>query len=163
MNRAVRTLAVLLIALATLPLLAESRSLVDDVIRMYKSGVPEDAIIQFMQKTDGRFEVTADDLIALADAKVPRTIIKAVLDESDVRNGRDHVRDTRTVVVERPVYRSYYDPWYYDPFWYGPRFSFDIGLGFYQPFYGGFYGYRGWGGHGWGGGHRGGIVHRGRH
>ena len=111
-------------------------------------------IIQFVQKTDGRFDVTADDLIAMADAKMPRTIIKAVLDESDVRSGREGVRDTRaastTVVVERPYYNSWYDPWYYDPFWYGPRLSF--GFGFGRSFYGG---YRNFGGFHGGGGHRG--------
>src|SRR5258708_30220318 len=122
MRHPVRAVAVLLVALLAIPLFAASRSLVDDVIRMYKSGVPEESIVQFVQKADGRFDVTADDLIAMADAKVPRTVIKAVLDESDARNGREAVRDTRapsstTVVVERPYY-GYYDPWYYNPYWY---------------------------------------------
>src|SRR5260221_4109558 len=123
MKRLLRAVAVLLVALVAIPLFAASRNLVDDVIRMYRSGVPEEAIVQFVQKTDGRFDVTADDLIAMADAKMPRTIIKAVLDESDIRSGREGVRDTRaastTVVVELPYYNSWYDPWYYDPFWYG--------------------------------------------
>src|SRR5258708_14046341 len=78
----------------------------------------------------------------MADAKMPRTIIKAVLDESDIRSGREGVRDSRaastTVVVERPYYNSWYDPWYYDPFWYGPRFSYGIAIGFGRSFYGGF-------------------------
>src|SRR5258706_4147062 len=83
--KSLRAVAVLLVALVAVPLFAESATLVDDVIRMYKSGVPEDAIIHFVQRSDARFDVNADDLIALSDAKVPRTIIKAVLDEADVR------------------------------------------------------------------------------
>src|SRR6266852_2382895 len=157
MKRFLRAVAVLLVALVAIPLFAASRNLVDDVIRMYRSGVPEEAIVQFVQKSDGRFDVTADDLIAMADAKMPRTIIKAVLDESDIRSGRQGVRDSRaastTVVVERPYYNSWYDPWYYDPFWYGPRFSYGIGFGFGRSFYGGYRHYGG-GFHG-GGGHRG--------
>src|SRR5258707_1270422 len=107
MRPSIRAVAVLLVALVAVPLFAISRNpvdsisrtpvdsvrrnLVDDVIRMYKSGVPEEAIIQFVQKADNRFDVSADDLIAMADAKIPRTIIKAVLDVSDVRNGRSDV------------------------------------------------------------------------
>ena len=55
----------LLVALIAVPLFAASANPVDDVIRMYKSGVPEDAIIQFIQKADKRFDVTADDLRTL--------------------------------------------------------------------------------------------------
>jgi hypothetical protein len=158
MRHTVRAVAVLLVALLAIPLFAASRSLVDDVIRMYKSGVPEESIVQFVQKADGRFDVTADDLIAMADAKVPRTVIKAVLDESDARNGRETVRDTRapastTVVVERP-YSGYYDPWYYNSYWYPGYYS--LGLGFV-----GFYGGGHFGGHGgFRGGHGGGRGHR---
>ena len=162
--KTVRTLAVTLVALIAVPLFAASANLVDDVIRMYKSGVPEEAIIQFVQKADGRFDVSADDLIAMADAKVPRTIIKAVLDESDARNGREVVRDTRapsstTVVVERPYNGyGYYDPYYYSPYWYPGYYTLGLGfVGFYgggfRGGHGGFHG--GHGGHG-GGGHGGG-------
>ena len=161
MKPILRAIAVLLVAVVAVPLFAVTRNLTDDVIRMYKSGVPEESIIQFVQKTDGRFDVSADDLIAMADAKLPRTIIKAVLDESDVRNGREGVRDSResstTVVVERPYYGyGYYDPYYYDPFWYGSRVSFGLGLAF-APFYGGF----GHGGFGHGGHFHGGGGHHG--
>ncbi len=140
--KTVRTLAVTLVALIAVPLFAASANLVDDVIRMYKSGVPEESIIQFVQKANGRFDVTADDLIALSDAKVPRTIIKAVLDEADVRNGRENVHDSRpaprTTVVVSPGYYGYgyygygpywYDPWFYDPFFYGGRFSVGVNFG----------------------------------
>jgi hypothetical protein len=159
----IRAVAVLLVALAAVPLFAVSRNPVDDVIRMYKSGVPEEAIIQFVQKADNRFDVSADDLIAMADAKIPRTIIKVVLDVSDVRNGRSDVHDSRgpepspatmalegSDVYDYPWYYGY--PEYYDPYWYG-----GFGLGFVAggPFFGGFHGGGGFrGGHG-GGGHGG--------
>ena len=165
--RTIRTLAVTLVALIAVPLFAASANLVDDVIRMYKSGVPEDAIIQFVQKADARFDVTADDLIALSDAKVPRPIIKAVLDEADVRNGRENVHDSRpasrtTIVVSPGYYGGYYgyapywyDPWFYDPFYYGGRFSVGVNFGHFGG--GGFRGGHG-GGHG-GGSHGGGHGH----
>jgi uncharacterized membrane protein YgcG len=148
-----------LVALLAVPMFAAGRNLVDDVIRMYKSGVPEESIVTFVQKADGRFDVSADDLIAMADAKVPRTVIKAVLDESDARNGREAVRDSRspsstTVVVERPYGYGYYDPYYYSPYWY-PGFSLGLGfVGFYGGghfgggFHGGHGGFHGGGGHG---------------
>jgi hypothetical protein len=165
--RTIRTLAVTLVALIAVPLFAASANLVDDVIRMYKSGVPEDAIIQFVQKANTRFDVNADDLIALSDAKVPRTVIKAVLDEADVRNGRENVRDTRTAdgsrttVVVSPGYGYgyygyapyWYDPWFYDPFYYGGRFSVGVNFGHFGG--GGFRGGHSGGGHS-GGGHSGG-------
>lgn len=183
----IRAAAVLLVALVAVPLFAlsgnpvdtsrnpvaaVSRNLVDDVIRMYKSGVPEEAIIQFVQKADNRFDVSADDLIAMADAKVPRTIIKVVLDVSDVRNGRSDVHDSRgpapspspaTMALEEPDVYDY--PWYggypywgypyYDPYWYG---GFGLGFVVGGPFFGGFHGGHGGGFHGGhgGGGHGGG-------
>jgi hypothetical protein len=160
MRRIVHALSVLLLVLAASPLFATARTsdrnIVDDVIRMQRANVDEDAIIQFIQKSDARFDVSADDLIALSDAKVSRSVMKVLLDESDNRNGRVAQRDTRTRVVVAPS--AYWDPWYYDPFWYSPRVS--IGFGFGGFGFGGYRGgfYRG-GGH-FGGGHGGG---HGRH
>ena len=85
-------------------------------------------------KAPGR--VSADDIIDMTDAKVPRTVIKAVLDEADVRGeGRPVERRSTVYVAPAPYYGyygpAYYDPWFYDPYWYGyPRFSVGIGLGF---------------------------------
>lgn len=149
MKPIIRAVAVLLVALVAIPLFAASRNLVDEVIRMYKSGVPEEAVIQYVQKSDARFDVTADDLIALADAKVPRTVIKAVLDESDARSGRPAVNDTRAsssgsstqVVVAAPgYYDPYYYPYYYSPYWYGPSFGLGVVIGGFHGFHGGFHG-----------------------
>jgi len=119
--------------LIAVPLAAADRnSVVDEVIRLWKANVAEETIIQYVQKADARFAVSADDVIDMADAKVPRTVIKAVLDEADTRGDRS--REER-----RPVYApryygtygpSYYDPWYYDPWYAGPRFSIGVGFGF---------------------------------
>jgi hypothetical protein len=128
----------LLIAAVAVPLSAAERnsnSVVDEVIRMWKANVAEETIIQYVEKADARFTVSADDVIDMADAKVPRTVIKAVLDEADAR-GDTSRREERTRTVYVPRYYgygygpSYYDPWYYDPWYAGPRFSIGVGFGF---------------------------------
>jgi hypothetical protein len=169
--RRIHLLTLLLAALVTVPLFAVERSsrtnVIDDVIRMQKSGVAEDEIIAFIHKGNARFDVSADDLIALHDAGISRNVIKAVLDEADARGERrdrdDYgYRDRRETVVYSPRFVSvggwpyYYDPYYYyggyyyDPFWYGPRFSIGFNFGFGR-YYGGRYGYHG----GYHGGYRG--------
>jgi hypothetical protein len=111
-------------------------NVVDEVIRMWKSNVAEDDIIAYVHKADSRFVVTADDVIAMSDAKVPRTVIKAVLDEADYRGDRSRPVERRSTVyvAPAPYYGywgpSYYDPFWYDPWFYGPRFSVGIGFGF---------------------------------
>lgn len=165
-------LAALLIAFAAVPLFAARRStnIVDDVVRMQKSGIAEDEIIAFVHKGESRMDVTADDMIALHDAGVSRAVIKAILDESDARGERrdSYRRDgdgyaSRDYAYVAPrvysygyygvpyFYDPFYSPYYYDPFWYGPRVSVGFNFGFGR-YYGG--GYRG-------GGHRGGGSHRG--
>lgn len=132
-------------------------SVIDDVIRMSKAGVDDDAIIKFVRESKNLYVVDADVIIALTDAKVSKPVLEAVMDEGYERgNGRARREDgrrTRTVYT-RPSYA--YDPWfypysYYDPFWYGPRISFGFGFGSRGGYRGGYYG----GGHR-GGGHRGG-------
>lgn len=144
-----KRLAAVFLLLLAVPLFAEERdrtprrTLVDDVIRMSTSGVDEQAIVDFVRKSDSRDEVTADDLIALTDAKVSKNVIRAVIEQADERDGTRSrgSRETRERVVYRPYYASSYwgwDPWYYDPFWYGPRLS--VGFGWGSPYYGrGFY------------------------
>lgn len=131
----VKRLAILIIAIATPLAAAERNNVVDEVIRMWKANVPEETIIQYVEKADARFTVSADDVIDMADAKVPRTVIKAVLDEADAR-GDTSRREERPRTVYVPRYYSgwygpsYYDPWYYDPWYAGPRFSLGVGFGF---------------------------------
>lgn len=133
--------------------MVQSRNVVDDVIKMVKSGTPDDAIIDFVQKA-GRYDVTADDVIAMSDANVPRNVIRAVVQNADTSrpSSRDAVRDRTTVVVAPSVYPygyGYYpyNPYYYDPFWYGPTLSLGFGFGFGHYYHGG--GHFGHGGH-WG-------------
>jgi hypothetical protein len=120
-------------------------NVVDEVMRMWKANVAEDDIIAYVHKADTRFTVTADDVIAMSDAKVPRTVIKAVLDEADYRGDRSRPVERRSTVYVSPYpyYGGYYGPAYYDPFYdpffYGPRFSFGVGVGFGH-FRGGFRG-----------------------
>jgi len=144
----IRAVAVLVLMLAAMPLFAidgqqKAATVVDDVIRMTRAGVDEESILSFVEKSDGKFDVSADDLIAMTDAKVSRKVIKAVLDEADEHDGT--VRERRQVVTTPRYYPTYYygsryyDPFYYDPFWYGPRFS--IGFGFGGYYRGGGYGH----------------------
>ena len=115
---------------------AKATNVVDEVIRMWKANVPEEEIVTYVRKADTRFSVSADDIIDMTDAKVPRTVIKAVLDEADARGDSRYTDRRSTVyVAPAPYYGyygpAYYDPWFYDPFWYGyPRFSVGFGLGF---------------------------------
>jgi hypothetical protein len=132
-----------------MPLFAETRdrtpvpTLIDDVVRMSQAGVNDEAIIEFIQKSDARIDVTADDLIALTDAKVSKDVIKAVIDYADERDGGRR-ESKRERVVYRPVYASPYwgygDP-FWDPYWYGPRLRIGFGFGGYRypHFGGGFY------------------------
>jgi len=140
-----KRIAFVLLAFLAVPLFAEERdrtlrrTLVDDVIRMTTAGVNDEAIIEFIRKSDERIEVTADDLIALTDAKVSKDVIKAVIDDADDRDGTRR-RGTRERVVYQPRYvvSPFYgwgDP-FYDPFWYGPQLRFGVGFGRY-PYYGG--------------------------
>ena len=163
-----------LFLLAATPLLAvqtTKETIVQDVIRMAKSGVDDDTIIEFVEKYDGRFDVSADDLIAMTEAKVSKDVVKAVVSEADSRNeeadkadGRDAERTyVRPSTVYYPYYvPRYYSPYsYYDPFWYGPRLSIGFGFG-YRGYYGGHYGRGNWGGS-HGGGSHGGRGGRGGH
>jgi hypothetical protein len=129
---------------------SRATNVVDEVIRMWKSNVSEDEIVSYVHKVNTRFSVSADDIIDMSDAKVPRTVIKAVLDEADRRDdGRYTDRRSTVYVAPAPYYGyygpayygpAYYDPFFYDPWFYGPRVS--IGFGFGRVFRGGHFGHR---------------------
>jgi len=153
-KRVISAAAVLLFIAAAAPVFAldadphrrSTASIVDEVIRMSQAGVAEDDIVAYVHKTHDRFDVSADDLIAMTDAKVSKAVIHAVVDEADVRNG-DGDRHVRTVVQPALYVGSpwFYDPfYYYDPFWYQPRLSLSFGFGRY---YGGGHRFYGHGGH----------------
>jgi hypothetical protein len=166
-KRLISAVAVLLFIAAAAPVFAldsdpharrATANIVDEVIRMSQAGVADEDIVAYVHKTHDRYDVSADDIIAMTDAKVSKAVIHAVVGEADVRNGdgdrRREVREVRTV-VEPAVYVGspwFWDPfYYYDPFWYQPRLSLSFGFGHY---YGGYHGYRGgYRGHGGGGHH----------
>ena len=149
MKRVIYAVAVLTVLLSAAPLFAVTRTIVvvNDVIKMTKAGVSDEAIIAYVKKAPD-FEVNGDDVIAMTDANVSRAVIKAVIDESAVRRDEAKNGKSRTTVYVSPrIGPYYYDPYYYpyDPFWYGPRLSIGFGFG---GFYGGHFGHGRWGGRG---------------
>lgn len=122
---------------------SQRRSVVDDVIRMAQSSVPDDAIISFVVHTRDQFEATADDIIAMTNAHVSKDVIKAVIDEAADR--KEHPERTQRTYVRSEVYYGggWYDPYYspyysyYNPSWYGPRLAVRVGVGFGRHFGGG--------------------------
>ena len=145
----IHAVAALFLLLVAAPLFAVQRNAVDEVIRMTRAGVPEETILDYIEKTDARIVVTGDDVIAMTEANVPKSVIKAVVDAGAARRDyRNRSYSSPRVVVTAPYY---YDPYYYyDPFWYRPSIS--LGFGYFGGFRGGFRGGHG-GGHG-GGHHR---------
>ena len=149
MRRTIFAVAFLLIS--AVPAFAVTRTVmvVDDVIRMTKAGVADDAIIAFVRKTAQPFDVNSDDVIAMQEARVSPEVQKVVIDESAASMRDERRRDSRTVVYVSPgIYSPWYDPFYYGAYpYYGYRPYFGIGVGWGRGYYGG--GHRG-------GGHRGG-------
>lgn len=150
--------AVSFLLLLAIPAFAvQTRNVVDDVIKMTKSGVAEETILDFVQKAP-RYDVNADDVVAMSEAGVSRNVVRAVVRnaENSSASSRDRVRDHETVVVA-PSYGYYpsYGYWpYYDPWWYGPSLSLGFSFGgYYGGHYGGYYGGYHGGYHGGHGGH----------
>ena len=101
-------------------------------------------MLEYLARTDAKVVVTGDDIIAMNDANVPKSVIKAVVDAADARrNYRDRGYSSPRVVVTAPYY---YDPYYYyDPFYY-PVYAYGYGYGacgYWDPYYCG-YGYYGY-------------------
>lgn len=146
MKRLILLLAALLVAAPSFALDEANRTdrpdrarrtviIVDDVIRMSQAGVSDDAIISYIRNTREPFDVSADDLIAMTNARVSERVVKGLEDEAAARRDnydRREARESRSTVYVTP-YPYSYDPFYYpyyDPFWYGPRFSFGVGFVF---------------------------------
>jgi len=145
--------AALFLMLAAAPLFAVQRNVVDEVIRMTRAGVAEDTILEYVERTGTRIDVSGDDVIAMTEARVPKSVIKAVVDAADThRSSSDRGYSSPRVVVTAPYYGYGYDPYryynpygyYYDPFWYRPTISLGFGFGRYyggsRGYYGGHYG-----------------------
>ena len=64
------------------PLLALKTTIVDDVIRMSRAGVAEQTILDFV-KAAPPSSLTADDVIAMKDAGVPKSVVDAMLAMSE--------------------------------------------------------------------------------
>ncbi len=71
-KRTIYLFAVLLCLVAATPLFATQRTLVDDVIRMSQAGVSEETIVSFVHNARGRFDVSADDVIAMTTRTSPK-------------------------------------------------------------------------------------------
>jgi hypothetical protein len=143
MKKSIRhAVAAMFFLVAAAPLFAVQRNVVDEVIRMTRAGVAEDAILDYIDKTDARVVVTGDDVIAMTEANVPKSVVKAVVDAAGARReGSTRGYASPRVVVTAPYY-GYYDPYYsspyyYSPFWYGPRLSLNFGFRSYGGFRGG--------------------------
>ena len=77
----------------------------DDVIALTKNGVSDDVIINQIQATHSRFQLSNDDLVALKNAGVSDTVVNAML---------KHSGDRQT--------SGYYSPYYWDSYWYGSAY-----------------------------------------
>lgn len=166
MNRFLSVLTLLLVS--AVPLLAQDQpqaapapTVVADVMRMSQAGVDEEAILAYINKNQGQYLVSPDEIITMTQAGLSKNVIDATVNASDWRNGHpdqrgvraeEPVRERSTTVVVSPPYYPYYGP-SYDPWWYMPRFYLGFGWGS-----GGYYGH---GGHYTGGGRYGGGGHGG--
>lgn len=97
-------------------------TVIDDVIRMTKAGVSDEAIIRFIRESRDAYVVDADVIIALTDAKVSKDVLNAVMDEGyrrgDEGRGRRDKRRNSTTYYVRPIYNPWFYPYgFYDPFW----------------------------------------------
>jgi len=52
----------------------------DDIVKMVKAGLDEDIILSSIKNSDAQFDTSATGLIALSEAKVPKTIVTAMLE-----------------------------------------------------------------------------------
>jgi hypothetical protein len=141
---------VVIVLLFVAPLCAIQTNLIDDVIRMSRSGVADDMIIEFVQTSRGRIEVTADDIIAMKNAGVAPQVIRAVVvrgeptgdganvappsqpAEQPTANGEPSGQTAAAdpggcatfdppISLQFPWYGPLYPPQLWDPFWYQPR------------------------------------------
>ena len=51
----------------------------DDVVKMVNAGLDEAIIVSSIQNSEPKFDTSPDGLIALSDAKVPKTIVTAII------------------------------------------------------------------------------------
>lgn len=115
MKRVIPFFALAAIVIAT-PLFAfnTNRRLVDEVIRMSRAGVADDAIVEYVVHANGRFDVTAGDVIAMTNAGVSSRVIRVMVNES----GSRIVPQRASAEEPMPPYLNFYDPWWFLPRYY---------------------------------------------
>ncbi len=146
-----RLLCLALFLFCAAPLFAIQTNLIDDVIRMSRSHVADETIIEFVQSSPERISVTADDMIAMTSAGVSQPVINAVLEKAKTAAPTDAVPSTSTqsqpaaapapettgqtpppdqggcltfdppVSLVFPFYGTFIPPQLWDPYWYQPR------------------------------------------
>ena len=133
------------------PLFALHTNLIDDVIRMSRSGVGDEVIIEFVQASRERLAVTAGDIIAMKNAGVSQQVISTVIAKADATGEAAKVAATSAQPPEQtaaprettepaakpdegacltfdppislvfPFYGPWFPPKLWDPYWYMPR------------------------------------------
>lgn len=141
------TTAFLLIAAA--PLFGLATNIIDDVIKMTRASVDQETIVAFIQGEKQAFDVTADDMIAMANAHVSDKVVQALLDRSaalkqtpaqavaparsePAQEGGAHETappEPTVVAVPPPFVPDYLA----DPFWYLPRLDMKNGASAVKP------------------------------
>lgn len=146
MKRAV--CAVAFILLSASPLFAIKTNLIDDVIRMSKSGVADETIIDYVNASSEQLTVTADDIVAMKNAGVSDAVIKAVVDKESAAASQPETPPQQTpdstaasdeppapgggyepgcwtfeppVALAWPIYAPIIPSQLWDPYWYQPR------------------------------------------
>ena len=54
----------------------------DDIVKMVKAGLDEAIIVSSIQNSESKFDTSSDGLIDLSDAKVPKTIVTAIIERA---------------------------------------------------------------------------------
>jgi hypothetical protein len=107
-----------------------------DVIMMSRAGFADSLVISMIDVTGSRFNLGANDVIALADSGVSHNVINAMIHSGSNAAAGDNPRP----VYIYPGYWYYGYPSYaYDPFWYPWYYpGYSINLGFDYRFHGGY-------------------------
>ncbi len=138
--------AAALFLLAAVPVFALQTNLIDDVIRMSKSGVADETIIEYVRTSREQLSVTADDVLAMQSAGVSQQVIKAVIERGGANQAPNPPAESQPqatspepspqaatsdngecVTFEPPVslwwpyYGTLIPPQLWDPYWYQPR------------------------------------------
>jgi hypothetical protein len=125
---------------------------VDEIITMSNQGVGKDVITQYINSTHSRFNLTAEDIIKLTQAKVDPDVIKSMIksENQHYSGGWNYGYSSWGYPYRGYSYWGYpyfYNNWYGYPYYY----SYSRPSNSYY--------YHGYGGHGYGN-YRGGAVHQ---